>query len=72
MNILSDPAKPVPYTSEIRILRGSDYMYEDQRFAATRPDVLVYQTEVLTEDVTISGNVFADLFVSTTGTMLIL
>jgi putative CocE/NonD family hydrolase len=64
----SDPAKPVPYTSEIRILRGSDYMYEDQRFAATRPDVLVYQTEVLTEDVTISGNVFADLFVSTTGT----
>jgi putative CocE/NonD family hydrolase len=64
----SDPAKPVPYTSEIRILRGSDYMYEDQRFAATRPDVLVYQTEVLTEDLTISGNVFADLFVSTTGT----
>lgn len=64
----SDPAKPVPYTSEIRILRGSDYMYEDQRFASTRPDVLVYQTEVLQEDVTISGNVFADLFVSTTGT----
>jgi putative CocE/NonD family hydrolase len=43
-------------------------MYEDQRFAATRPDVLVYESEVLTEDVTISGNVFADLFVSTTGT----
>ncbi len=64
----SDPARPVPYTSEIRIIRGSDYMYEDQRFASTRPDVLVYQTEVLTEDVTISGNVFADLFVSTTGT----
>ncbi|WP_221391724.1 CocE/NonD family hydrolase [Dyadobacter sp. NIV53] len=65
---ISDPAKPVPYTSEIRIIRGSDYMYEDQRFAASRPDVLVYESEVLKEDITISGNVFADLFVSTTGT----
>jgi putative CocE/NonD family hydrolase len=65
---ISDPDKPVPYTSEIRIIRGSDYMYEDQRFAATRPDVLVYQSEVLKEDVTISGNVFANLFISTTGT----
>ncbi|CAG5016694.1 Cocaine esterase [Dyadobacter sp. CECT 9275] len=65
---VSDPAKPVPYTSEIRILRGSDYMYEDQRFAASRPDVLVYESDPLTEDITISGNVFADLFVSTTGT----
>lgn len=65
---VSDPSKPVPYTSEIRIIRGSDYMYEDQRFAASRPDVLVYESDVLKEDVTISGNVFADLFVSTTGT----
>ncbi|QCR23587.1 CocE/NonD family hydrolase [Pontibacter sp. SGAir0037] len=65
---VSDPAKPVPFTSEIRTLRGSDFMYEDQRFAATRPDVLVYETDVLAEDVTISGNVLADLFVSTTGT----
>ncbi|MBT33232.1 MAG: X-Pro dipeptidyl-peptidase [Thalassobius sp.] len=65
---VSDPNKPVPYTSEIRIIRGSDFMYEDQRFAARRPDVLVYESDVLTEDVVISGNVFADLFVSTTGT----
>lgn len=64
----SDPAKPVPYTAEIRNIRGSDFMYEDQRFAATRPDVLVYESDVLTEDVVISGNVFANLFVSTTGT----
>jgi len=64
----SDPAKPVPYSAEIRIIRGSDFMYEDQRFAATRPDVLVYQSEVLDEDVAISGNVMANLFVSTTGT----
>jgi putative CocE/NonD family hydrolase len=64
----SDPDKPVPYTAEIRNIRGSDFMYEDQRFAATRPDVLVYESEVLTEDVAISGNVIANLFVSTTGT----
>ena len=65
---LSDPNKPVPYTKEIRIDRGSDFMYEDQRFAATRPDVLVYQTPILEDDVIISGNIIADLFVSTTGT----
>ena len=65
---VSDPNKPVLYTSEIRIIRGSDFMYEDQRFAARRPDVLVYESDALTEDVVISGNVFADLFVSTTGT----
>lgn len=65
---LSDPDKPVPFTNEIRIIRGSDFMYEDQRFAATRPDVLVYESDVLAEDVIISGNVAADLFVSTTGT----
>ncbi|OIN60362.1 CocE/NonD family hydrolase [Arsenicibacter rosenii] len=65
---ISDPKKPVPFTNEIRIIRGSDFMYEDQRFAAVRPDVLVYESDVLDEDVTISGNVMADLFVSTTGT----
>jgi putative CocE/NonD family hydrolase len=65
---ISDPDKPVPYTKEIRIDRGSDFMYEDQRFAASRPDVLVYQTPVLENDIVISGNVIADLFVSTTGT----
>lgn len=65
---VSDPNKPVPFTSEIRIVRGSDFMYEDQRFAATRPDVLVFESDTLTDDVTISGNVLADLFVSITGT----
>ncbi|WP_036603153.1 CocE/NonD family hydrolase [Olivibacter sitiensis] len=64
----SDPKNPVPYTSEIRILRGSDYMYEDQRFAARRPDVLVYESDPLEEDVTISGDVWANLFVATSGT----
>ncbi|MDB4923991.1 CocE/NonD family hydrolase [Mucilaginibacter sp.] len=65
---VSDPAKPVPYTAEIRTIRGSEFMVEDQRFAANRPDVLVYETEVLDKDVTVAGNVTADLFVSTTGT----
>jgi uncharacterized protein len=65
---VSDPAKPVPYTNEITNQRGREYMVEDQRFAAMRPDVLTYQTEALTEDVTLTGPLKADLFVSTTGT----
>ena len=65
---ISDPNKPVPFSSEIRTSQGHLWMIEDQRFAASRPDVLVYQTDVLTEPVTISGPVIANLFVSTTGT----
>ena len=42
-------------------------MAEDQRFAAVRPDVLVYETAVLDEDITVTGNILADLRVSTTG-----
>ncbi len=45
-----------------------DYMTEDQRFAATRPDVLVYETEPLEADVTIAGPIKVDLHVATTGT----
>jgi len=45
-----------------------EYMVSDQRFASSRPDVLVYQSEVLEEDVTIAGPVTPKLFVSTTGT----
>jgi putative CocE/NonD family hydrolase len=43
-------------------------MIDDQRFAARRPDVKVYQTDVLTEDITLTGPVLANLIVSTTGT----
>jgi len=67
-SFISDPARPVPYTAEIRTSQGHLWMVEDQRFAAWRPDVLVYQTDILTEDVTIAGPVIARLFVSTTGT----
>ena len=65
----SDPMKPVPYIPQITSRRGVvGYMVEDQRFAATRPDVLVYQTDALSEDVTLAGPITAELNISTTGT----
>ncbi|MDH5705998.1 MAG: CocE/NonD family hydrolase, partial [Candidatus Aminicenantes bacterium] len=67
-SFVSDPDKPVPWSSEIRTGQGHLWMVEDQRFASRRPDVLVYQSDVLTEDITIAGPVIASLFVSTTGT----
>ncbi len=65
---VSDPMKPVPYTQKITSNYPRDYMTEDQRFAATRPDVLVYQTEPLTEDVSVAGDIKPYLFVSSSGT----
>jgi putative CocE/NonD family hydrolase len=65
---VSDPAKPVPYYDKIAIGMEREYMVADQRFASRRPDVLVYSTDVLTEDVSIAGAIGADLRVSTTGT----
>jgi putative CocE/NonD family hydrolase len=65
---VSDPAKPVPYTMRINPQYYRDYFVEDQRFAASRPDVLVYGGEPLAEDLTISGPIRVDLYVSTTGT----
>jgi uncharacterized protein len=65
---LSDPAKPVPFIDKIAIGMSPEYMTADQRFAGRRPDVVVYATDPLEEDVTIAGPVNADLFVSTTGT----
>ena len=62
---ISDPAKPVPYTMEITKNWARNYMTEDQRFAAWRPDVLVYQTEPLEEDTTLAGPIEATLYVST-------
>ncbi|QJE02105.1 CocE/NonD family hydrolase [Massilia forsythiae] len=65
---VSDPAKPVPYIGYASTDVPKEYMVSDQRFAATRPDVLVYRSEVLEEDVTIAGPVTPKLFVSTSGT----
>jgi putative CocE/NonD family hydrolase len=70
---LSDPAKPVPYTMQTYSMQNGlgyyrEYFVEDQRFAASRPDVLVYTGEPLAEDLTIAGPIKAELYVSTTGT----
>ena len=65
---VSDPARPVPYSAEIRTVEGHLFMVEDQRFVWTRPDVLYYQTAPLPEDLTIAGSIDAHLNVSTTGT----
>ena len=65
---VSDPAKPVPFIGYTAQGMPAEHMVADQRFASTRPDVLVYQTDVLEEDVTIAGPLTPSLFVSTTGT----
>ncbi|MFD0975824.1 CocE/NonD family hydrolase [Salinimicrobium gaetbulicola] len=66
---ISDPRKPVPYSEDIKmVFTPRKYMTDDQRFAARRPDVLVYETEVLKEDLTLAGEVLAKLKVATTGT----
>jgi putative CocE/NonD family hydrolase len=65
---VSDPAKPVPYTEDVHFRRTREYMTDDQRFAARRPDVLVFETDTLQNDITLAGPVIADLMVSITGT----
>ena len=65
---VSDPMNPVPYTQKITFNYPRDYMTEDQRFASTRPDVLVYQTEPVTEDITVAGDIKPSLFISSSGT----
>jgi putative CocE/NonD family hydrolase len=65
---VSDPAKPVPVLTGIGAGMPRDYMTYDQRFAARRPDVLVYETEPLENDMTIAGPVTPVLKVATSGT----
>lgn len=67
---ISDPKKPVPYSEDIKQagLTPRKYMTDDQRFAGRRPDVIVFETEVLTDDTTLAGEILAKLQVSTTGT----
>ena len=64
----SDPARPVPYLGSTALAMADDYMTRDQRFAGRRPDVLVYQTEPLEDDLAVAGPIGVDLWVSTTGT----
>ncbi|HKJ49813.1 MAG TPA: CocE/NonD family hydrolase, partial [Christiangramia sp.] len=66
---VSDPEKPVSYNNEIKmVFTPREYMTGDQRFSARRPDVLVFETEVLEEDMKIAGPIEAMLKVATTGT----
>jgi uncharacterized protein len=67
---VSDPAKPVPYTSQTEGLTFTPrrFMSDDQREAGSRPDVLTFETDTLTEDVTIAGEILAKLKVAMTGT----
>jgi hypothetical protein len=65
---VSDPARPVPYTAAVTTTEGATFVVEDQRFAGSRPDVLVYESAPLEEDLTIAGPLDASLHVATTGT----
>ncbi len=72
---VSDPARPVPYrprpieaTYDPRGSGWRTWLVGDQRFAHMRPDVLSWESEALTEDVTVTGSIMARLFASTTGT----
>ncbi|MCZ2149955.1 MAG: CocE/NonD family hydrolase [Bryobacterales bacterium] len=65
---VSDPARPVPFAPGIVKQMTREHMVDDQRFASTRPDVLVYQTAPLEGDVVLAGPLKPELFVSTTGT----
>jgi putative CocE/NonD family hydrolase len=67
---VSDPAKPVPYRHQpIQVRSGwTTWLVEDQRFVDHRPDVLTFVSDPLSEDLTISGTVAANLFASTSGT----
>ncbi|MDP6720966.1 MAG: CocE/NonD family hydrolase, partial [Pirellulaceae bacterium] len=65
---VSNPSKPIPYMDGVRTGMTAEYLVADQRFASRRPDVLVYQTGELDEDVTLVGPIEVNLVVSTSGT----
>jgi putative CocE/NonD family hydrolase len=65
---VSDPANPVPYIKGVKASRDNNYLGADQRFAALRPDVLTYTSDVLNEDLTLTGEIIADLYVSLSST----
>jgi putative CocE/NonD family hydrolase len=67
---ISDPAKPVPYRSEIErlVFTPSRFMSDDQRHASRRPDVLTFETDTLSENVVLAGEIMAKLKVAMTGT----
>ena len=71
---VSDPAKPVPYRVRPALSMydpessWNRWLVDDQRPFSDRTDVLTFVSEPLTEPLTISGEIFANLFALTTGT----
>jgi hypothetical protein len=70
---VSDPARPVPFRAHpmSATYATPDWRWweaEDQRFVDDRPDVLTWQTEPLTSDLTVTGAIAAKLMASTSGT----
>jgi putative CocE/NonD family hydrolase len=65
---VSDPNHPVPFVGYTTDTVPQRYMVDDQRFASYRPDVLVYQTEPLQEDLTIAGPISPKLKIASSGT----
>ena len=65
---ISDPNRPVPYTQAVELNVSKEYVVEDQRFASRRPDVVVFHTEPLKEDLRLTGPIKVHLKVSTSGT----
>ncbi len=70
---VSDPANPVPYRPRPipPTYPGPEWktwLVQDQRFVDHRPDVLTWETEPLTEDLRIAGDIVTDLYASTSGT----
>lgn len=65
---ISDPATPVPHEGDTIKKRTREYMVADQRFASKRNDVLVFTTDILEKNLTLSGPLIADLMVSMSGT----
>jgi putative CocE/NonD family hydrolase len=65
---VSDPAHPVPFVGYTADGVPQRYMVDDQRFASYRPDVLVYESDVLTQDVTIAGPISPKLKIASSAT----
>jgi putative CocE/NonD family hydrolase len=65
---ISDPAHPVPFVGYTTDTVPQRYMVDDQRFASYRPDVLVYESDILTEDVTIAGPISPKLKIASSAT----
>jgi uncharacterized protein len=65
---VSDPSHPIPFVETQSMSVPQTYIDADQRFASKRPDVEVYQTEPLDEDITVTGSVSPKLWVSSSGT----